>query len=130
VAWHYDTKGMFFVRLAYQVHREHLRRNGRGGVASIADGNILEKKQWKIIWKLKFPGKVKQRHDLAGQAGFWQKWIVIRLASVRPICLSTRTRRRGWRAATGVQPAGVCNHPPFKVRGLPTWTVDEPCTCT
>jgi len=60
VAWHYDAKGIFSVRSAYKVHREQLRRNSRRGAGSSADGNILEKEQWKHIWKLKCPGKIKQ----------------------------------------------------------------------
>lgn len=33
-AWHNDSKGMFSVRSAYRVHRDHEKRSSRRGVAS------------------------------------------------------------------------------------------------
>jgi hypothetical protein len=38
VAWHYDSKGMFSVKSAYKVYREHLQHSSRNGVATSADG--------------------------------------------------------------------------------------------
>lgn len=45
VAWHYDTRGLFSVRSAYKLHREHLKRNGCRGAASTVDDGLLEKKK-------------------------------------------------------------------------------------
>ncbi|CAN6246168.1 unnamed protein product [Urochloa humidicola] len=60
VAWHYDVRGAFSVRSAYKVLRDQWRRDSRTGGASTAQGTTLEKSEWKKLWKMKCPGKVKQ----------------------------------------------------------------------
>jgi hypothetical protein len=60
MAWHYDSKGLFSVKSAYKVYREHLRNNSSKGATSSADGGGLVKEQWKKIWSLKCPGKIRQ----------------------------------------------------------------------
>jgi hypothetical protein len=60
VAWHFDPRGSFSVRSAYKAYRGHVKRNERGGGASTTDSGLLDRKQWKAIWSLKCPGKVKQ----------------------------------------------------------------------
>jgi hypothetical protein len=60
VAWHYGSRGCFSVRSAYKVYREFIKRSERGGGASTTNGGLFERQQWKLIWSLKCPGKVKQ----------------------------------------------------------------------
>jgi hypothetical protein len=43
IAWHFDEKGCFYVKSAYRVHREALRRSqhhGRAGQLAAAKGMI------------------------------------------------------------------------------------------
>ena len=40
-AWHYDARGLFSVRSAYKVHKEHLQRSSRRGCQSSSSGSTL-----------------------------------------------------------------------------------------
>jgi hypothetical protein len=60
VAWHYDSRGCFSVRSAYKVYREFIKISERGGWASTTNDGLLERQQWKLIWRRKCPRKVKQ----------------------------------------------------------------------
>jgi hypothetical protein len=59
VAWYYK-RGLFSVKSAYKVYRRHIITQGKGRGASTVDGGRLNKKQWKQIWHMKCPAKVKQ----------------------------------------------------------------------
>lgn len=62
VAWHYDNIGNFSVKSAYRVQRDHEKRSSRKGVASSSGVGLAINLQWKRLWKLKYPGKI--RHFL------------------------------------------------------------------
>jgi len=62
LAWHFDSKGMFSVRSAYRVQRDHERRTSSHGGASSSEGNVAGCVQWKVLWKMGCPGKI--RHFL------------------------------------------------------------------
>jgi hypothetical protein len=59
VAWHYDSKGLFSVRFAYMVQREHDPRLSRRGGASFSGSSEMDAEHWKGLWKLKCSGKIK-----------------------------------------------------------------------
>jgi hypothetical protein len=60
VAWHYDSKGIFPVKSAYKVYREHLLHSSRNGAATSADEGGLAKEQGRKFWGLKCPGNIRQ----------------------------------------------------------------------
>lgn len=62
VAWHYHCKGTFSVRSAYRVQRDHERRTSRRGAPSSSGGSGSNGVQWKLLWKIGCPGKI--RHFL------------------------------------------------------------------
>ena len=39
--WHYDAGGLFSIRSAYKVHKEHLQRSSRRGCQSSSSGSTL-----------------------------------------------------------------------------------------
>ena len=62
LAWHFDNKGIFSVRSAYRVQRDHERRSCCRGAASSSGGSRAGSVQWKSLWKMGCPGKI--RHFL------------------------------------------------------------------
>jgi hypothetical protein len=58
IAWHYDSKGVFSVKSAYRLGIS-LRdaKNRRDASSSISIGNAND--QWRKIWNLELPTKVK-----------------------------------------------------------------------
>jgi len=68
-AWHYDARGLFSVRSAYKVQKEHNQRRSRRCSQSSSRGSTLESEHWGRLWKMKCPGKIKHffwrlAHDL------------------------------------------------------------------
>jgi hypothetical protein len=59
LAWHYDNRGLFSVRSAYKMQREQEKRERSIGNTSSSMGNNSDKEQWKKLWKLNCPGKIK-----------------------------------------------------------------------
>jgi hypothetical protein len=62
LAWHYDNKGLFSVKSAYHVlddrkSRESKRQQGEN--SSSTTQQVISGFNWKNIWKLKCPPKVK-----------------------------------------------------------------------
>ena len=62
LAWHFDNKGIFSVRSAYRVQRDHERRSCCRGAASSSGGSRAGSVQWKSLSKMGCPGKI--RHFL------------------------------------------------------------------
>jgi hypothetical protein len=59
LAWHYDSRGLFFVRSAYKMQREQEKREGNRGNTSSSMGNNSDKEQWRKLWKLNCSSKIK-----------------------------------------------------------------------
>ena len=59
VAWHFDNRGVFSVRLAYKVPKSFERRNCRKDMASTAGNAGSVQNEWKKLWNLKCPSKLK-----------------------------------------------------------------------
>jgi hypothetical protein len=59
VAWHDDSRGLFSVRSAYKVQKEHEKRSSRRGVQTTSSGSDMDRDLWKSLWKLNCPGKFK-----------------------------------------------------------------------
>lgn len=60
LAWHFDPKGVFSVRSASKVCRADAQnRSGGGGCMSRATNNEQVEQQWKMIWGLNCPNKLK-----------------------------------------------------------------------
>ncbi|WVZ88628.1 hypothetical protein U9M48_035126 [Paspalum notatum var. saurae] len=58
-AWNEDKRGLFSVKSAYRVQLEVQRRNSSSGIATSSRGAIMGEREWKSLWNLKCPGKIK-----------------------------------------------------------------------
>lgn len=59
-AWHYERTGQFTVRSAYRLLTETRRRREDWLTGSAENSNVADyKSQWRRLWKLKIPGKLK-----------------------------------------------------------------------
>jgi hypothetical protein len=60
VAYQYDSKGIFSLRSAYKVQREHDMRRSQHGAPSSSNGQLVrDDDMWKGPWKIKCLGKIK-----------------------------------------------------------------------
>jgi hypothetical protein len=59
VAWHFDDKGVFSVKSAYKVFRDHEIRSSKRGGALASNHNPSHELLWRRIWNLDCANKIK-----------------------------------------------------------------------
>lgn len=58
IAWQFDSKRMFAVRLAYRIHVEIEKPQSNHPPGNSSTGDYEDRKMWTELWKVQCPGKV------------------------------------------------------------------------